>query len=131
MKRHMLELGVVLLLVAGAGTVLTVQAAKDDAGGPKGKEVSLNGRLACTFCSLAHPGKPCKEGCCKGCIQAGDPPLLIDKEGTMYLLLGNENKKPVMTAERLELAGGPVTVKGLLVKGKGIQAIFVDSLAKQ
>ena len=129
MKRVMLLLAVVL--VAGAGAALTVQAAKDEAGGPKGKEVSLTGRLGCTFCSLAHAGVPCKQGCCKGCIQAGDPPLLIDKEGNMYLLLTNEIKKPVMTPERLEMAGGPVAVKGLLVKGKGIQAIFVDSLSKQ
>jgi hypothetical protein len=128
MKRLMLLLAVVL--VAGVGTALTIQAANEPTGGFKGKEVSLTGRLGCTFCSLSHPDKLCKKGCCAGCIQAGDPPLLVDQQGNMYILLTNEIKKTLMTPERLELAGEQVAVKGLLVKGKGVQAIFVDSLKK-
>jgi hypothetical protein len=120
----------VLVTLTGTGAALTGAAPKDGTGGIKGKEVSLTGRLGCTFCSLAHPDKVCNKGCCSGCIQAGDPPLLIDKQGNMYILLTNEIKKPLMTPERLEMAGEQVVIKGLLVKGKGIQVIFVDSLAK-
>ena len=35
-----------------------------------------------------------------------------------------------MNPERMKMLGGQVTVKGMLVKGKGIQAIYVDSMEK-
>ncbi len=35
-----------------------------------------------------------------------------------------------MNPDRMKLIGGQVAVKGLLVKGKGIQAIYVDSIEK-
>ena len=35
-----------------------------------------------------------------------------------------------MNPERIKMMGGQVTVKGMLVKGKGIQAIYVDSMEK-
>jgi hypothetical protein len=128
MKR--LALLVAVVLVVGTGLALSVGAAKDETGGIKGKEISLTGRLSCTFCSLAHPDMACKKGCCSHCIQAGDPPVVIDQQGNMYLLVTNEVKKTLMTPERLEMAGEQVAVKGLLVKAKGIQAIIVDSMTK-
>jgi hypothetical protein len=129
MKRITLSLALMLAVVAG--TALTVMAAKEDISGGKGKEVTLTGRLSCTFCTFAHSGKQCNKGCCMECIKAGDPPLLKDEKGNMYILLGNEIKKPLMTPERMEMAGEEVTIKGLLVKGKGVQAIFVESIAKK
>jgi hypothetical protein len=121
-----------LALVVLAVTALTVWAvAQEQKEAPiKGEKISLTGQLSCTFCTLAHPDKPCKKGCCTECIKGGDPPLLTDTDGNMYLLLGAEIKKPLMTPERMEMAGGKVAVKGLLVKGKGIQAIFVDTMEK-
>jgi hypothetical protein len=36
----------------------------------------------------------------------------------------------LMTPERIQMMGGQVTVKGLLVARNGIQAIYVDSMSK-
>jgi hypothetical protein len=133
MNRVRLQSALVLVvLLAVALTVsMAMQPEKPDKPEPiKGEKTSLTGQLSCTFCTLAHPDTPCKKGCCNECIKNGDPALLTDAQGNMYILLGNEIKKPVMTVERLEMAGGKVMVKGLLVKGKGIQAIFVDSMEK-
>ena len=125
MKRVTVLLALVVVVVMSASFL--VMAAHEQ-GGPKGKEVNLSGRLSCTLCTLSHPDKTCKKGCCAGCIKGGDPPLLVDEDGNMYILLSNEIKKPLMTPERLQLAGEKVTIKGLLIKGKGIQAIVVDSV---
>jgi len=96
----------------------------------KGEQVTLTGRLSCTFCGLAHPEKPCPKDCCVNCMKAGDPPLLIDAGGNLYILLTGEHEVPLMTPARMELAGQTVAVKGLLVKGKGVQAVYVDSMDK-
>jgi len=95
-----------------------------------GKEVTMTGHLSCTFCKLSHPNMNCKPDCCMGCVKAGDPPMLTDAEGDMYILLTNEHEVPLMTPERMKMLGGEVTVKGMLVKGKGIQAIYVSSMEK-
>jgi hypothetical protein len=65
-----------------------------------------------------------------GCVKAGDPPMLTDADGNMYLLISGEQAVPFMNPERMKMLGGQVTVKGLLVKGKGVQAIYVDSMEK-
>jgi hypothetical protein len=130
MKRFSPWLNAALVIVILIGMVLSVMAAKQMTMSAKGTEVTMTGTLACTFCSLSHQGKPCPKGCCASCIKAGDPPLLIDAKGNMYLLTANEMQGRLMTTERMVMAGGKVTVKGLLVKGKGIQAIFVDSMKK-
>ena len=56
--------------------------------------------------------------------------MLTDAEGNMYLLLTGKMGETLMTPERTKMLGGQVTVKGMLVKGKGIQAIYVDSMEK-
>ena len=133
MKRLPLQFILVLVvLMAVALTVsMAVQPAKTEKPEPiKGEKVTLTGQLSCTFCTLAHPDKPCNKGCCSECIKGGDPALLKDAEGNMYILLSGEIKKALMTPERMEMAGGKVTVKGILVKGKGVQAVFVDTMEK-
>jgi hypothetical protein len=127
---EMKKVSIVSALAALMVTSVVVVMAQEKPAAPKGQEVTVTGSLSCTFCRLAHPDHACNKECCKGCIQAGDPALLTDAEGNMYILLTNEIKKPVMTDERLELAGGKVTVKGLLVKAKGIQTIMVDKMEK-
>ena len=94
------------------------------------KEVTVTGKLSCTFCALANPDKPCTPGCCADCVKAGDPPSLTDAQGSMYLLLTGEKGMTLMTPARIQMMGGQVTVKGLLVTRNGVQAIYVDSMNK-
>jgi hypothetical protein len=94
------------------------------------KQVTVTGRLACTFCTLAHPDKACSPQCCVSCVKAGDPPSLTDAKGEMFLLLSSEKEAPLMTPARLEMVGGQVTIKGLRVNRNGLRAIYVDSLQK-
>jgi hypothetical protein len=117
----------VLALVVIAGLSM-VALAKGNA--TKGKEVEITGQLSCAFCKLSHPEHPCATGCCVSCIKGGDVALITDAKGNMYVVLGNEVKKPAISPDDAELAGSRVVVKGLLVKGKGLQAILVDSMEK-
>jgi len=130
MKRYsaLLAVGLAIVMVA-AMAVLSVGADKP-AAASKGKEVTVTGRLSCTTCTLAHPETPCDKGCCQTCMKAGDPALLTDAKGNQYLLLSGEMKTALMTEERMPLAGGQVKVKGMLLKGKGVQAIAVDTMEK-
>jgi hypothetical protein len=132
MKR-IVTLAAVCLLVAGTAYFATAaeqEKPKTDKAATSGKQVTMTGNLSCTFCKLAHPDMTCKPDCCMGCIKAGDPPMLTDADGNMYLLINGEQGVPLMNPERMKMLGGQVTVKGLLVKGKGIQAIYVDSMEK-
>ena len=132
MKRTVI-LATVCLLVAGTGYFAIAaeqEKAKTEKAAKNGQQVTITGHLSCTFCKLAHPDMNCKPDCCKSCVKAGDPPLLTDAEGNMYLLLSGEKEVPLMNPERMKLLGGQVTVKGLLVKGKGVQAIYVDTIEK-
>jgi hypothetical protein len=132
MKRTVI-LAVVCLLVMGTAYFAIAaeqEKVKNEKAAITGKQVDMTGNLSCTFCKLAHPDKTCKPDCCKNCVKAGDPPLLTDAEGNMYILLTGEHEVPLMNAERMKMLGGQVTVKGMLVKGKGIQAIYVDSMEK-
>ena len=132
MKRTII-LATVCLLVAGTGYFAFAaeqEKPKTEKAAMKGQQVNITGGLSCTFCKLAHPDMVCKPDCCKSCVKAGDPPMLTDAEGNMYLLVSGEKEVPFMNPERIKMLGGQVTVKGLLVKGKGIQAIYVDSMEK-
>ena len=94
------------------------------------KQVTIAGKLSCTFCTLAHPDKPCTPECCTACVKAGDPPSVTDAKGNIYILLTGEQGSPLMTPARLAMMGGQVNVKGMLVNRNGIQAIYVDSIQK-
>ena len=122
-------LGSIIVLFVLAWMVVPVFAAKDGKGVPiQGEEVSLTGKISCTFCKLSHPDKTCEQGCCERCIKAGDPPLLTDADGNQFILLTGEHEVPLMTPERFKLLGTTVNVKGIMVKGKGVQAIYVDKM---
>ena len=118
MKRTLLVLMAVLLLAS----ISWAQA-------PKGEEVTITGKMTCTFCNLPAPAKGTKE-CCQNCVKAGDPVLLEDAKGNLYILLTGEHEKPLMTPERMELLTATVTVKGLLAKRGGVQGIYVKELQK-
>ncbi len=95
-----------------------------------GKEVMITGDFSCTSCKLSHPETPCAGDCCKTCIKAGDPALLTAEDGQMYLLLSGEKQEKMMTPEIEMLLGGKVKVSGMLVKGMGIQVIYVKDIKK-
>jgi hypothetical protein len=118
-----------VLLVAG-GTYLVFGTSAASHRPVEANDVTLTGRLSCTFCTLANPSMPCPAGCCMDCVKGGDPPLLTDAQGNMYLLLSGEKGATLMTPERLAMVGGQVTIKGLLVSRNGIRVIYVDSIEK-
>jgi hypothetical protein len=127
MKRVLAQWMVVIFVLACTTTVAF--AAKDGKGEPiKGQDVSISGKVTCTFCNLANPGKTCQQGCCERCIKAGDPPMLTTADGDQYILLTGEHEVPLMTPERYQMLGGTVNVKGVMVKGKSLQAIYVDQM---
>ena len=95
----------------------------------KGEDVSMSGMLSCASCKIA--GHTCPKGCCQSCVKAGDPALLEDeKSGELFLMLSGDMGKSAMTPERMDMLGGKVTVKGILVKEKGLQGIYVKSMEK-
>jgi len=122
MKRLALSCAVLLLVFAW----LALPAFSGKEMTAKGQEISVSGKATCTSCSLA--GMPCESGCCERCVKAGDPVLLTDADGNRYILLSGEHATPLMTPERYKLLGGMVNVKGVMVKDKGIQAIYVDRM---
>jgi hypothetical protein len=128
MKRTMMQLIMVVLV----GVCMTATAfAADIHKSAKGKEIKISGKLTCSFCPLSHPGTPCPGDCCENCIKAGDPPLLTDAKGNQFMLLTGEHEVPLMDPEKYEMVGGMVDVEGILVKGKGVQVIFVDKMKKK
>jgi|WetSurSiteA1Bulk_404760.scaffolds.fasta_scaffold00079_8 hypothetical protein len=129
MKRFVEKCITVMLILAWIA-VPAFAATEEKGSATKGKEITVTGTVTCTHCKLANPDKPCKPGCCERCIKAGDPPLLTDKEGNQYILLTSEKGVSLMNPERHKMLGGMVTVKGVLVKGKGVQAIYVDKMEK-
>jgi hypothetical protein len=64
---------------------------------PKGEEVTITGVITCTFCNLPAAGGKCTKECCQACIKSGDPILLQDEKGSLYLLISGEKEKPLMT----------------------------------
>ena len=93
---------------------------------PKGKEVTMTGKISCTFCNLPAPGN-CSKECCLTCIKSGDPVLFTDAKGNLYILLSDEKAKPLMTPERMDLVQENIKIEGILVKRGGIQGIYVKS----
>jgi hypothetical protein len=96
---------------------------------PKGQDVTITGVMSCTFCNLPGGGK-CTKECCQNCVKAGDPVLLTDAKGSMYILLTGEQMKPLMTPERMDMLQSKVIVTGIEVKHGGLQAIYVKKMEK-
>ena len=97
---------------------------------PKGKDITMTGMLSCTFCNLPAAGGKCSKECCQACIKSGDPALLSDAKGTLYVLLSGEHEKPLMTPDKMALVNEKITVTGILVKRGGLQAIYVKKMEK-
>jgi len=97
---------------------------------PKGQDVTITGKLSCTFCNLPAAGGKCSKECCQACIKSGDPALLTDEKGGLYILLSGEHEKPLMNPERMDLVESKIKVTGIVVKRDGIQAIYVKKMEK-
>ena len=95
----------------------------------KVKEVTITGKISCTFCNLAAQSN-CTKECCQACLKSGDPVLLSDAKGNLYILLNGEKEKPLMTADRMNLVTEKVKVQGMLVKRGGVQGIYVKNMEK-
>jgi len=123
MKKTALALCVAVMVVATAWAADT--AAK------KGAEVTMKGKLSCAYCKLGSaPEHKCTKECCQACVKGGDSALLQDEKGALYLLLAKDKEKPVMAGDRMALMGDMVMVKGMMVKGNGIQCIYVEDMKK-
>ena len=97
---------------------------------PKGKVITITGDMSCTFCTMLT-GKMCaSRECCQECVKAGDPVTLHGPKGQLYILLSNQQRKPLMTPERMDLLGSKVKVTGKMIKRGGIQGIYVESMEK-
>ena len=119
-------------VIAGAVSLSTLSVVIAQGNGvPKGKQVAIVGTMTCTVCQLSHPGKACAPGCCEQCIKNGDPVLFTDQAGNQYVLTSKDENSKLMTTERYALLGQKVRVRGKLVKGKGVQFIMVESVAKE
>jgi hypothetical protein len=116
-----------ILLLLGLG-LLAVSSWAGEMAVKNGQEVTITGHLSCAYCKLASGlTHKCSPECCQACIKGGDSALL-QKDEAIYLLLSKEKDKPLMTPERIALAGGQVTVKGMVVKTGGMQAIYVEKM---
>ena len=120
MKRAIVVLMALLLL---ASTCWAQMAA------PTGQDVTITGLMSCTFCNLPAAGK-CTKECCQNCVKAGDPVLLTDAKGNLYILLTGEQMKPLMTPERMDLLQSKVKVTGIVVKRGGLQGLYVKKMEK-
>ncbi|MEM5786923.1 MAG: hypothetical protein AAGU11_06355, partial [Syntrophobacteraceae bacterium] len=58
--------------------------------GPEGQDVTMTGKISCTFCNLPKAGQ-CSMECCQNCIKSGDPVLFSDSKDNLYILLSGEH----------------------------------------
>ena len=113
----------VLVAAAGMLTVWTARAAegKPEVKKEEAKEVTVTGEVLDLGCFIDHGAKGEKHAdCAKKCIASGLPVGLQDKDGKVFLLIGDH--KP-MNAELAEHAAKTITVKGKLVQREGLSMI--------
>jgi hypothetical protein len=134
--KHFYVFAAIIILALGVFLPIVQSAPQAMAPAPNvGKQVTITGEFSCTSCKLADPKNSCSGDCCRACINAGDPPLLTDEKGQMYILLSGIPEigwaqEQLMNPETMMMLGGKVTVTGLLIKGTGIQAIYVKNIKK-
>jgi hypothetical protein len=129
MKKTFFAFMAILLLTAGSWAADKGAEKGKTMPMDKGKEVTITGKISCTFCNLPA-AMECTKECCTACIKSGDPVLLSDDNGNLYLLISGEKEKPLMTTERMNLIKEKVKVQGTLVSRGGIQGIYVKSMEK-
>jgi hypothetical protein len=120
----------VSMIMAAMVICLIGAYAADSPTAKKGEEVTMQGTLTCAFCTLVDPQHAMNKACCQGCLKSGDSTILSDGKGGLFLLITGEHEKPLKTPEVVAMAGDQVTVKGRLVKGSGLQGIYVEKIEK-
>lgn len=126
---------IALSTFVGAGFAWSHEGHHDAEHGAGGKEVSVKGELVDMACYMAHEGKGKKHAeCGKMCVLKNGAPLgLLAADGKVYLLIEDHSaakaKKPYAQAK--ELVAETVTVKGDAYERGGVQAIVVESVAKE
>lgn len=120
------------LLAAGAAFVLALPLAAhgDDMGGMKmgdkdaaksGSQITVTGEVLDMACYLDHGAHGEKHAdCAKMCVSSGLPVGIKDKDGTVYLLIGDH--KPA-NDKLAEFAAKTITVKGKFVSRDGINLL--------
>lgn len=102
--------------------------------GAGGKAVTVKGELVDMACYMAHEGKGKKHAeCAKTCVLGGSPLGILGPGGAVYLLVEDHSspkaKKPYAQAK--ELVAETVTITGQAYQRGGLQAIVVNSVAKE
>jgi len=102
--------------------------------GTGGKEITVKGELVDMACYIAHEGKGAKHADCgKMCVLGGSPLGILTSDGAVYLLVEDhssaKSKKPFSEAKKL--VAETVTIKGDMYQRGGVQAIVVESVAKE
>ncbi len=123
-----------LSILAGGGLAWSHEGHHDAEHGAGGKEIVAKGELVDMACYMAHEGKGKKHAACgKMCVTGGSPLGIVTGDGKVYLLVEDhataKAKKPYAQAK--ELVGDTVTIKGDTYERGGVQAIVVESVAKE
>lgn len=124
----------VLSVVAASGLAWSHEGHHDAEHGAGGKEITAKGELVDMACFMAHEGKGKKHADCgKMCVKGGSPLGILTADGKVYLLVEDHSsvkaKKPYAQAK--ELVGDSVTIKGDAYERGGVQAIVVETVAKE
>lgn len=124
----------VLSVVALGGFARSHEGHHDAEHGAGGKQVAVKGELVDMACYMAHEGKgPKHADCGKMCVLGGSPLGILSSDGAVYLLVEDHSsakaKKPFSQAKKL--VAESVTIKGDLYQRGGVQAIVVESVAKE
>ena len=133
MKKSIFAFAVPLLV--GSGLAWSHGGHHDAEHGTGGKEVSVKGELVDMACFMAHAGKGKKHAeCGKMCVLKNGTPLgIVTADGKVYLLVEDHSatkaRKPYAQAK--EMVAETVTVKGDAYERGGVQAIVVESVAKE
>ena len=98
------------------------------------EDVTVQGEIVDMACYMVHEGKGSKHADCgKMCVQGGAPLGILTSDGAVYLLVENHSsakaKKPFSQAKKL--VAETVTIKGDMYQRGGVQAIVVESVAKE
>jgi len=95
---------------------------------PKGEKVTLKGEVVDLWCYMEGGDRgAAKKACATACATAGNPIAILDAGGSVYIAAGLKDHQPGKDL-LLKRMSSEVTVTGTLVKGGGVQMIYLDSV---
>ena len=117
-------------VVAGAAAVAVLFAVHARAAGETAREVTLTGEVVDVMCYVDHGARgDTHADCAARCIQSGGPIGLLQKDGTLYMLIGDH--APLDAETWSKLAAKTVTVKGMPAQKAGVHMLAHTTLAAQ